>query len=279
MRQTLATGASGGRDACSPARGCSWTVPLRCGQGQQRQPCPGPRRQPGPHRPRPPPPASLSLPPKGTSSPVTAGGGAQAHSIHSPPGAQELRSEAWAERVLAGKLLPTPSRAQCPRRPGLGVGPPRGVRPAHPPSHPPAHGGLPCTPVSMRGLQGGQSRPQPGPSLGWRSSTDGPDGQSQTSTGTLPVPTHPNRQTLEILETDAAPAAEPADHACVHCAGPPDQGPHPRRTTGPSHTCVLLRSTGGDTRGRGPPVGRGRQAQEGSRLGLLGWPLLCEARQ
>lgn len=204
-------------------------MPLRCARGQQRQPCPGPRRQPGPHRPGPPPPVSLSLPPKGASPPVTAEGGS--------PGAQ------GAESVLAGKLLPTPSRAHRPRSPGLGVSAPRGVRPAHPPSHPPAHGGLPCTPVSRRGLQGGQSRPRPGPSLGWRSSTNGPDGQSQTSTGAPPVPTHPNRQTPEILETDAAPAAEPTDHACVHCPSPPDQGPHPRRTTGPSHKCVPRTST------------------------------------
>lgn len=57
---------------------------------------------------------------------------------------------------------------------------------------------------------------------------------------------------------------------------PTPGGPRPL-----THVCSThkhtLRSTGGDTRGRGPPVGRGRQAQEGSRLGLLGWSLLCEA--
>lgn len=88
-RQTSATEASAGREACSPVRGCSRAVPLRHGLGQQMQPCPGAPPTARPHGPRPrlasrchlrvrPP---RSLPREGT----------QARSVHSLPGSSGQR--------------------------------------------------------------------------------------------------------------------------------------------------------------------------------------------
>lgn len=262
----------------------------------------GPRRQPGHtgHGPRP----QLSScchqrvrPPRSLPREET-----QACSIHSLPGGQELRSEAWAERALAGRLLPTPSQAHCPWRPGLGVSPSRGVRPTHPPPHPPAHGVLPCTPVSMRGLQGGRSRLQPGPSLGQRSLSP-PMAPTANHQGQLGL--HTSRSTPtdrdQTLETGAALAAEPTDHTGVHCPGPSRPGPPSWEDLWSlTHVCPTrqhaLRSVGGDTQGRGPSCGPqttaqvsgdtwrcrgvGRPAQEGSCPGWLRWlqPLLSEAK-
>ena len=188
---------------------------------------------------RPPPPTRLSLPPESASSPVTAERG-DPGSLRPLP-AWELRSEAWADRALAGKLLPTLSRAHCPWRPGLGVSPSRGVRPAHPPPHPPAHGGLPCTPVSKgpcKGLVPPATRAPPGREE--PVSTDGPDHPGRLGQH---VPSQPNRQRPETLETGAALAAAPTGHAGVHSPALPHQGPHPGGTAGPSHTCVPHMST------------------------------------
>ena len=193
-RQTSATEASGGREACSPVRGCSQAVSPRHGLGQQRRPCPGPPPSARPHGPWPSPPTLLLLPPEGASSPVTAQRGDPGLFHPLPawgPGAQ-VRGLGREGAGWKAAPHPVPSPLPLEARPR---GQPLQGRQAHSPSPTPSstrgsalhtcqHEGPARGPVPPA------TRALPGPEE--PVSTDGPDGQSPRSTGAPHVPIHPN---------------------------------------------------------------------------------------
>lgn len=235
-RRTSATEASGGRETCSPARGRSRAVPeTRPGPTEAAVPR-GPAVSPAT---RPPPPPRLSLPPESASSPVTAERGPRLAPSTPCLGAQ-VRGLGREGAGCKAAPHPVPSPLPLEARP---KGQPfQGCQARSPSPTPSSTRGCALHPCQHKGPARGPGPPSTRALPGREEpvSTDGPDHQGRLGQH---VPSQPNRQRPETLETGAALAAEPTGHAGVHSPALPHQGPHPGGTAGPSHTRVPRTST------------------------------------